>query len=401
MIATFTHLTGARRGLCETFQDDKINIGRAADNALCLGDHERRVSAHHAQVTRHGDTFLLRDLGSTNGTMINGRRVIISELNADDLIEVGAGGPLLRFGLEQPAEARTDGRAQQQAKARRSDNQETRSTKESFTLAIKRFLKQRKNNVRLTSAILISMIFGAGFGIWLSLTMTPADRFRAIAERNSAAVVFIQTEFELVDSAGNVTAIESRTGTGFIISETGYLVTNRHVIRDWEYNPPAPGLTGRTKSIRVILEGKRRDEAIPANLAHLSSDKNLDVVILQIAPQSDMPTIYGIETDLEKVNQGDEVATIGYPLGMGLLPDNRLMTSFTTGVVSRKGQGVIQLDLHAYHGNSGSPVLNQRGEVIGIVTANLSEAPNIILCTPIGVAYEMINSSHQSVVPNR
>src|ERR1051325_4210981 len=101
MIATFTHLTGSRRGLCEKFQDDTITIGRAADNALCLGDNERRVSSHHAQISRHGDTFLLRDLGSTNGTMINGRRVIISELSPDDLIEVGAGGPLLRFGLEQ------------------------------------------------------------------------------------------------------------------------------------------------------------------------------------------------------------------------------------------------------------------------------------------------------------
>jgi S1-C subfamily serine protease len=396
MIATFTHLTGSRRGLCEKFPDDQINIGRAADNALCLGDTERRVSAHHAQISRHGDTFLLRDLGSTNGTMINGRRVIISELNADDLIEVGAGGPLLRFGVEPAAGAQEYSLASQSQKGQAASPQksESASTKESLTLIIKRFLEKRKNNVRLTSAILISMAFGAGFGIWLSLTMTPADRFRAIAERNSAAVVFIQTEFELVDAQGNITALESRTGTGFIVSDYGLIVTNRHVIRDWEYNPPAPGITGRTKNISVVMEGKKRDEAIPATLAHLSSDKNQDVVILQIAPQADMPTIYGIETNPEKVNQGDQVATIGYPLGMGLLPDNRLMTSFTTGVVSRVGQDVIQLDLHAYHGNSGSPVLNQQGEVIGIVTATLTEAPNIIFCTPIGVAYEMINSSH-------
>src|ERR1044072_5245705 len=103
MIATFTHLTGSRRGKCEQFTDELITIGRATDNQLSFGDGERRVSSHHAQISRHGDNFLLRDLGSTNGTMINGRRIIISELGKDDLIEFGAGGPLLRFCIVQPS----------------------------------------------------------------------------------------------------------------------------------------------------------------------------------------------------------------------------------------------------------------------------------------------------------
>ncbi|MBI3653750.1 MAG: trypsin-like peptidase domain-containing protein [Acidobacteria bacterium] len=398
MIATFTHLTGSRRGLCEKFQEEVISIGRAADNALCFGAHERRVSSHHAQINRHGDTFLLRDLGSTNGTMINGRRVIISELNADDLIEVGAGGPLLRFGLEQAVEVPQTAATSPSANAHTaSGNSPFAAPPASLTLLLKNFLKQRKTNVRLTSAILISMIFGAGFGIWLSVNINPADRFRTVAERNSAAVVFIQTEYELVDSNGKVVAIESRTGTGFIINDQGLIVTNRHVIRDWEYNPPPAGLNGRSKSISVVLEGHKREEAIAANVAQLSSDKNLDVVILRIAPPPDVPTIYGVETNVERLRQGDEVATIGYPLGISLLPDSRLMTSFTTGVISRIGADVIQLDLHAYHGNSGSPVLNRQGAVIGIVTANATDAPEIIFCTPIGVVEEMI-SSHSSLV---
>ena len=95
MIATITHLTGRRRGERQTFDDEIITIGRAADNQLCFGDAERRVSSHHAQISRHGDAFLIRDLGSTNGTMINGRRIIISEIAADDLIEFGAGGACL------------------------------------------------------------------------------------------------------------------------------------------------------------------------------------------------------------------------------------------------------------------------------------------------------------------
>jgi serine protease Do len=391
MIATFTHLTSSRRGLCEKFADDTITVGRAANNLLRFGDHERRVSSHHAQIRRQGETFLLRDLGSTNGTMLNGRRIIISELNADDLIEFGAGGPLLRFGLEQ--EAAADNQPP-------GPNAETPPARESLGLLLRRFLRQRKTNTRLTTAIVVSMVFGAVFGTWLSANMTPiaGERFAAVARQNSAAVVFIQSEFELVDADGNITMIEARSGSGFIVSESGLIITNRHVVRDWEYHPPPPGITGRTRGISVVFQGQKRSEAIPATIANLSSDANLDIAILQIAPPPNMPTVYGIEPDLSHIGQGDEVATIGYPLGLQLLGDERIDTSLATGFVSRIGQDAIQLDLHAHHGNSGGPVLNLKGEVIGIVTSNLAKAQNITFCIPIGVAYEMIKiSPHSSV----
>src|SRR4030095_10692512 len=99
MRATFTYLIGPNKGEQAVFDESPISVGRASDNMLSLGDGARRVSSHHAEVIRRGRQFVLRDLGSTNGTMINGRRVIVSELEPDDLIEFGAGGPLLRFGV--------------------------------------------------------------------------------------------------------------------------------------------------------------------------------------------------------------------------------------------------------------------------------------------------------------
>ena len=100
MRATLTHLIGPDKGKRERFDADRITIGRAPDNALCFNDSQRRVSSHHAEIILRGDHYLLRDLGSTNGTMLNGRRVIASEIHHDDLIEFGAGGPLLRFCYE-------------------------------------------------------------------------------------------------------------------------------------------------------------------------------------------------------------------------------------------------------------------------------------------------------------
>src|SRR6266851_4679908 len=99
MRATFTYLIGPNKGEQAVFRESPVSVGRAPDNMLCLGDGARRVSSHHAEVIRRGGQFVLRDLGSTNGTMINGRRVMVSELEHDDLIEFGAGGPLLRFGV--------------------------------------------------------------------------------------------------------------------------------------------------------------------------------------------------------------------------------------------------------------------------------------------------------------
>src|SRR5437588_10434798 len=100
MAATFTYLLGPRKGECAELDNKRISIGRAPDNMLCLGESARRVSSHHAEVILRGEQYVLRDLGSTNGTTINGRRVVVSELEPDDLIEFGAGGPLLRFSID-------------------------------------------------------------------------------------------------------------------------------------------------------------------------------------------------------------------------------------------------------------------------------------------------------------
>src|SRR5215211_4397349 len=116
MRATFTYLLGSKKGQSNEFETERITIGRAPDNMLSLGDEARRVSSHHAEVILRGDTYLLRDLGSTNGTMINGRRIIVSELRPGDLIEFGAGGPLVRFAIErdhaEPSQLSIDERAQ-------------------------------------------------------------------------------------------------------------------------------------------------------------------------------------------------------------------------------------------------------------------------------------------------
>jgi len=384
MAATFTYLLGPRKGERAEFDSGRISIGRAPDNMLCLGESARRVSSHHAEIILRGEQYVLRDLGSTNGTTINGRRVVVSELEPDDLIEFGAGGPLLRFSIE---DAVGEHHQEHSAIRRVASSAPIRSNPRAAA-------EVRKNGL-LAIALAGAMLVGGLGGIIASSRFRSADpenmSFAEVAELNSPAVVFIRTEFELLDPAGRVMTSEARTGSGFLVSPSGLIVTNRHLVRDWEYNNQ-PNTTGRVTNIQVVLPHQRPEDAVPAEIHKLGADSSIDVAVLKIAG-SNAPSVHGIEPDINATTQGDEVVVIGYPLGLDLIEktnDSRIDSSLSTGVVSRVGRDFIQLNLHAYHGGSGGPVLNRRGEVIGILTATVNNAQDIALSTPISAALSLV-----------
>lgn len=393
MRAVLIHLIGPDKGTRERFDADRITVGRAPNNLLRFSDGQRRVSSHHAEIIRRDQMYLLRDLGSTNGTMLNGRRVITTELNHEDMIEFGAGGPLLRFQIEH--EDTTSAPAVTEAlQAVSSPPSRVRSTSQ----LIKREATRRRNGLLLV-AIAAAMLIGAMGGILLS-SRSPAGNdeemnFTQVADLTRPAVVFIRAEFEWLDGNGDVRATDARTGSGFIVSSSGLIVTNRHLVRDWEYHTSAQGVTGRITKIDVILPGQKRDQAIPAEIYRLGAEKGADVAILKINAVK-LRFVRGLEPDLSRINQGEEVAVIGYPFGLDLLKqtqDETIQPSLATGIVSRIGQDFIQLNLRAYQGNSGGPALNRKGEVIGILTGNLSNAQDIALCTPISAAIALINQA--------
>lgn len=167
--------------------------------------------------------------------------------------------------------------------------------------------------------------------------------------------------------------IQQGIGTGFIISETGYVVTNQHVIND-------------ATSITVNLSGNKK---YPAKV--VGQDYEMDLAVLKIDAGEKLATLSMGNSDQMRV--GDWVVAIGNPYGLD--------HTVTAGVVSAKGRplkiedrpyrNLIQTDAAINPGNSGGPLLNTRGEVIGINTAVDAQAQGIGFAISINTAKEVLN----------
>ena len=99
MKAQFTFISGSRAGQTDIFSQPNISIGRHPESELKFDtDRDLDVSSRHAVITRVGDAYILRDLGSTNGTFVNGRQLAKEQvLVSKDVIRFGPNGPQVEF----------------------------------------------------------------------------------------------------------------------------------------------------------------------------------------------------------------------------------------------------------------------------------------------------------------
>jgi serine protease Do len=162
-------------------------------------------------------------------------------------------------------------------------------------------------------------------------------------------------------------------GSGFIISPDGYIVTNNHVVEGADV-------------ITVHLGGKNKeDNKYTAEL--VGADPETDLALLKI-DAGDLPFLrFGDSSALEV---GEWVLAIGSPLGLD--------HTITAGIVSAKGRNIqsgsyddfLQTDASINRGNSGGPLLNMNGEVVGINTAIAQRAQGIGFAIPSGMAERII-----------
>ncbi len=168
---------------------------------------------------------------------------------------------------------------------------------------------------------------------------------------------------------------EQSGGSGFLISDDGFILTNFHVVE------------GATK-IKVNLSGDKRDYTAEV----VGSDQGTDLALIRIKVDTKLPSLALGDSDAIRV--GDWVVAVGNPL--------TYEHTVTVGVVSAKGRSLpnlsrdfsldsfIQTDAAINFGNSGGPLVNLAGEVIGVNTAISSVGQGIGFAVPINTARDII-----------
>ena len=177
--------------------------------------------------------------------------------------------------------------------------------------------------------------------------------FADLAEKLTPSVVNISSfsQSETGNGEGNTPLSES-LGSGFIIDGNGYIITNNHVV-------------DKAESISITLSDNTKTEA-----RVIGKDPKTDLALIKIETKRPLNAVkFG---DSDKIRVGDWVLAIGNPFGLG--------SSVTAGIVSAKSRDIesgpydsfIQTDASINQGNSGGPMFNLQGEVIGISSAIFS-----------------------------
>ena len=183
-----------------------------------------------------------------------------------------------------------------------------------------------------------------------SKLMTPAEVYAANVNSTVGITTSITTNF------WGYQTTSAASGSGFIFSDDGYILTNFHVVED-------------SDSITVAMyDGKTYDAKL------IGYDEGNDVAVLKIEATGLVPVVLG---DSDKVNVGDSVVAIGNPLG-------ELTFSLTSGAISAKDREItmsngatmrlMQTDCAINSGNSGGALFNLYGEVVGITNAKYSNS---------------------------
>ena len=429
------HVSGSRANQVDEFpleDGHKVSFGRDPSSTVSYDpDRDDLVSRNHAEIERstEDDThFTLTDLGSSNGTFLNGVRVQGTvDITVGDTVRFGDGGPEFQFDLDPRPDwavrATRIGTPIPQTRVGEtpvtSDSAE--APKSSVGRAtVERMLDQqavgqKRNTNGIIAAVLALMVLGGGFLIWRSdqTEVAVAEKIEAqqkeiekaadrpqtpreISDKYSETVVFIEFAWKLHDTVSgrqvyqryinklpayrrvngqimpwllvddedgtNVPiGVSGATGTGFVVTENGFILTNRHVAANWEtrWTPALPGnlyeVTGDkmkvvqklgaesaslinfvpSKAAGEVVVGKKVEGRldyldvtfrknklrIPARLVRVSD--TADVALIKVDLATSVSNVEMLD-NYDEIRAGDPVTVMGYP---GVSPSQYVATT--------------------------------------------------------------------------
>ena len=241
--------------------------------------------------------------------------------------------------------------------------------------------------------LLISIIFSINF-ITNSVSLSIPSSFADLAERLMPSVVNISTTQTVVTKSNPFPGFEfppgspfgdmfkefgtpqerqsSALGSGFIIEEKGIVVTNNHVIDGAE-------------DIVVQVNGEKK-----FNAKVIGADPLSDIAVLQLdTKEKFIPVKFG---DSDKARIGDWVIAIGNPFGLGGTVTSGIISARNRSIGLSRYEDYIQTDASINSGNSGGPLFDMSGDVIGINTAILGRSGNV------GIGFSIPSNSAKIVI---
>ncbi len=555
MKVTFQHITGSKKGRSESFAGSKVKIGRDPGNDLTFDAfQDRDASGHHAEVLFENGQFVVQDVGSTNGTYVNGERISRKTLEEGDVISFGRAGPKVRFGVNPTSGSlgappaghevgpKTMRLILQGAIAKARDEKHLVGGTAAFIReVVRQSVSESTARVRLLVAGSIAvfvLLFGfagwLGWRLWgksadieqreqalkeryaevdeslkararkeqedfdarareaaelwkakiaelekrlqearlaqgardeqikeleevLKRVRGTGATFKEMAAKSSPAVYLVWTQVQLRRKANappDLAADPPRPmqffGSAFCVSEDGWIVTNKHVVKPWLFpseeraildekylEPDVDPVTGEPKvtyalwqtgakvsdgssfsfatayhsvlyrnlalekcagdEMANVTEDIERADGTVKRVSFYAHQPNslADVALLKVTEQPGVKLPFlemTSDDDLERLRKGgalDDVLVLGFPRGTQVFEEGKATLSPTTGHI-RKFERTIHIDASIGPGNSGGPVLNLDGKVIGIATRIMRGAETHGMCIPVSEARKLL-----------
>lgn len=376
--------SGPLRGHTLTLSQAQSVIGRADDCDVVLPGYQR-VSRHHARLNWDGQTLKVSDLQSTNGVQNNGRKVGEATLRGGDQLELGDFSALVQLPIATNAVKSKGKRALGDVAHRQANGWRALGTPQRFGIVGAAAIVLGLGALGLARNRSASDAATAPAARVSEMPRVPAARPADAAQTQLAPAVepvggkLAPTALESVKAAtvliahrdGNAWAM----GSGFALGDARRIVTNRHVVVNGD---------GQASDCRLVFEaGTPRERSVTVAAANIhvapqtqGGDFQDDLAAITLdAGQS--PALSAGKS--EALHETDEVYAVGFPLGVqtltvdGDLPSVSVKAARVERLQTDKSGAVtvIQLGGSVTHGNSGGPVVNNRGEVVGVISSGV------------------------------
>ncbi len=410
MKAVLVHIKGSKIGKTEVLDKSKIKVGTDPDNTLCFDPTiDVYTAPFHAEIELRDCEYVLMDL--VEGTFVNNERVKEIVLKDGDLIQFGQGGPKLRFRIKlEEGEVCKPFRQMLEDSATIAREQPgggltTAST--FFRQLVWEAVSQSSLRFRLSVLLLFAVLFGfVIFNFYRAMVFQKEVRERVgvletreiIAEKiigeHTKGVCLILGSYTFGEEEQVPRPVTyDYTGTGFVVSKDGLLVTNRHVAEPWwrkgRFGPIDMGFTPKFLEFKAFFPGVTK--SFPLRVEKISETE--DLALVKFDPDGEEFPVLELDRR-DGVATGEPVVVIGYPAGIsGILA--RVGKETADELVYRRQLGFIDLatelssrglikplatqghvtgvtpemivfDAQTTIGGSGGPVFNHKGRVIGV-----------------------------------